>query len=81
MQFWTDGIYNELYSDDYLATAGEVTFAPGETTKTFTVAVLGDTFPEADDTEDIEPFEDLEELDDEGRPSEPGGPEGPEAPR
>lgn len=32
--------------EDYLATSGTLTFAPGETTKSITVEVLGDTTPE-----------------------------------
>ena len=35
---------------DYLPTAGTLTFAPGETTKTITVDVLGDTIDEPDET-------------------------------
>ena len=34
---------------DYLAASGTLTFAPGETTKTFTVEVLGDTISEGDE--------------------------------
>jgi hypothetical protein len=35
---------------DYLAASGTLTFAPGETTKTITIAVVGDTTPELDET-------------------------------
>ena len=35
---------------DYTAASGTVTFAPGETTKTVTVAAIGDTLDEADET-------------------------------
>ncbi|MBW4666731.1 MAG: hypothetical protein KME60_04630 [Cyanomargarita calcarea GSE-NOS-MK-12-04C] len=36
--------------DTYTATNGTVTFAPGETTKTITVQVLGDTIDEFDES-------------------------------
>lgn len=35
---------------DYTATSGTLTFAPGETTKTISVPILGDTVPEPDET-------------------------------
>jgi len=35
--------------EDYFATAGTLTFAPGETTKTISVRVLGDLAPEYDE--------------------------------
>lgn len=35
---------------DYVARSGTVTFAPGQTTQTVTVAVIGDTLVEADET-------------------------------
>lgn len=35
--------------EDYVATAGTLTFAPGETTKTISVRVLGDSAPEYDE--------------------------------
>jgi probable HAF family extracellular repeat protein len=51
VEFWTDGYYDEYpYSDDFVITYGWLTFAPGETTKTFTVNVSGDTTPEGDET-------------------------------
>jgi len=37
-------------SIDYLNTSGTLTFDPGQTTKTFTVTVLGDTLNEIDET-------------------------------
>ena len=39
-----------IAGEDYLATSGMLTFAPGETTKTITVEVLGDTTPEPNET-------------------------------
>jgi hypothetical protein len=36
--------------DDYASTSGTLTFAPGETTKTITVPVVGDTVYEPDET-------------------------------
>jgi hypothetical protein len=50
-----DGFLDEGYADgaaageDYVATSGTLTFDPGETVKTFTVEVLGDTTPEYDE--------------------------------
>jgi hypothetical protein len=39
--------YGPAYAgSDYLAASGTLTFLPGETTKTITVQVVGDTFPE-----------------------------------
>jgi Calx-beta domain len=35
---------------DYVASSGTVSFAPGETTKTIAVAILGDSVPEPDET-------------------------------
>ena len=35
---------------DYVAASGTLTFAPGETTKTITIEVVGDTTPELDET-------------------------------
>ena len=35
--------------NDYVATSGTLTFAPGQTTKTFTVTIKGDTKKEADE--------------------------------
>ncbi|MDT5062833.1 MAG: hypothetical protein QOH63_3292 [Acidobacteriota bacterium] len=37
-------------SSDYQAASGTLTFAPGDTSKTITVAVNGDTTPESDET-------------------------------
>ena len=37
-------------SGDYTATSGGVTFAPGETSKTFTIQVTGDRLPEPSET-------------------------------
>jgi Calx-beta domain-containing protein/FG-GAP repeat protein len=37
-------------SEDYIAKTGTLTFAPGETTKTITIEVKGDTKKEADET-------------------------------
>ena len=39
-----------LAGSDYLATSGSLTFNPGETTKTITVRVKGDTVVEANET-------------------------------
>lgn len=38
-----------LAGQDYVSASGTLTFAPGETTKTITVDVIGDTIPEADE--------------------------------
>lgn len=35
---------------DYTSTSGTLTFTPGQTTRTITVPVIGDTVPEADET-------------------------------
>jgi len=35
--------------EDYVATSGRLSFAPGETTKTITVEIIGDTEPEPDE--------------------------------
>ena len=37
---------NAVAGVDYLATSGTLTFAPGETTKTVTVSLIGDTLEE-----------------------------------
>lgn len=37
-------------NSDYQATSGDLTFAPGDTSKTITVAASGDTTPEPDET-------------------------------
>ena len=39
-----------LAGDDYVYTTGVLEFAPGETSKTFSVSVLGDTIDETDET-------------------------------
>jgi Calx-beta domain/FG-GAP-like repeat len=44
----TDG--SATAGSDYTAGSGDVTFAPGETSKTISVAVLGDRLPEATET-------------------------------
>ena len=36
--------------NDYVATSGTLTFAPGQTTKTFTVTIKGDKKKEADES-------------------------------
>src|SRR5438067_728197 len=41
--------YTAVAGEDYLANSGMLTFAPGETTKTITVTVMGDTTAEADE--------------------------------
>jgi hypothetical protein len=38
-----------IADNDYLAASGTLTFAPGETTKTITIAVIGDATPEPDE--------------------------------
>ena len=38
--------YTAFAGVDYVATSGTLTFAAGDTTKTFTVTVLGNTIPE-----------------------------------
>ena len=44
--------YGSAYAgEDYLGTSGKLTFAPGETTKTITIEIIGDTEPEP--TEDF----------------------------
>src|SRR5262249_62299261 len=40
----------QVSNNDYVATSGTLTFAPGETTKTITVEVKGDRSREADET-------------------------------
>lgn len=47
---YTTGDVTAIAGIDYAATTGQLAFAPGETTKTITVAVNGDTLTEADDT-------------------------------
>jgi hypothetical protein len=50
-----DGAYESEYADgaiagqDYVAASGTLTFAPGETTKTITIRILGDSVPEFDE--------------------------------
>lgn len=46
----TDGTARAGAGSDYLAATGSVTFAPGETSKTVLVQVLGDTTVEPDET-------------------------------
>ena len=41
------GYYGAAYAgEDYVAKSGRLTFAPGETTKTISIEILGDTVPE-----------------------------------
>lgn len=49
----SDGTATSVFADparDYVTTSGQLTFLPGETTKTIQVPVFGDTIPEADET-------------------------------
>jgi hypothetical protein len=47
---WTSSDGSATAGSDYVAGTGTLTFAPGETAKTFTVTILGDTTPEPDET-------------------------------
>lgn len=47
---WATQDGSAVAGSDYTAASGTVTFAPGETTKTVTVAVTGDTTKEPDET-------------------------------
>ncbi|PWT83480.1 MAG: hypothetical protein C5B44_00525 [Acidobacteria bacterium] len=47
----TDGTAEQR--DDYTTTAGTLTFYPGETTKTITVPITDDLYPEANETFDV----------------------------
>jgi hypothetical protein len=47
---WTTADGSALAGSDYTAAAGNLTFAPGETTRTITVAVLGDAVVEPDES-------------------------------
>src|SRR5262249_46590239 len=46
--FTQDG--TAIAGSDYQSSAGNITFAPGQTTATFSVPVYGDTLPEANET-------------------------------
>ena len=47
---WREGWSNDaIAGQDYVATSGTLTFAPGETTKTITVEIIGDATPEYDE--------------------------------
>ena len=50
---WATADASAVAGSDYNAANGTVTFAPGETTKTVTVQVLGDTLNEANETYDV----------------------------
>jgi Ca2+-binding RTX toxin-like protein len=47
---WMTADGTALAGEDYVAATGVVTFAPGETTKTIAVTVIGDTVVEPDET-------------------------------
>jgi hypothetical protein len=48
--YFPDGAYGEaIAGQDYVATSGTLTFAPGETTKTITVLIIGDMTPESEE--------------------------------
>jgi predicted extracellular nuclease len=47
---WTTANGTALSGSDYLATGGSITFAPGETSKTVAVPVIGDSVAEANET-------------------------------
>ena len=47
---WTTADGTAIAGTDYTAASGTLTFGPGETTKTVSVAVLDDTGPESDET-------------------------------
>jgi len=48
--YFPDGNYDAaIAGQDYVATSGTLTFAPGETTKTITVQIIGDMTPESEE--------------------------------
>src|SRR5262249_41687553 len=47
---WATADGSATAGSDYTAASGTLTFAPGETSKTFTVAVIGDTTDEPNET-------------------------------
>jgi|694.fasta_scaffold10675_14 Ca2+-binding RTX toxin-like protein len=47
---YTTANNNAIAGNDYTATSGQLSFAPGETTKTFNVNILGDNIAEANES-------------------------------
>ena len=50
---WATGDRTAVAPNDYLAASGDLSFAPGETSKTVTVQVVGDTAHELDESFDV----------------------------